>query len=110
MINDAVNEVDETFAVLAEPARRLVVELLSVRPMRAGEIAERVGMSRPAMSRHLRLLRESGLVEVDSSDQDARARTYRLSAARLVALQAWLDQVQAYWSTQLASFKRQAER
>jgi len=105
-----VNDIDATFAALAEPTRRHVVELLSGGSLRAGEIAERVGMSRPAMSRHLRALRESGLVEVDLSGPDARARTYRLSTARLAALGAWLDQLQAYWSQQLGSFKRHAER
>lgn len=61
------------------------------------------------MSRHLRTLREQGLVEVELSEPDARARTYRLSTTRLVALGAWLDQLQAYWAAQLGSFKRHVE-
>jgi DNA-binding transcriptional ArsR family regulator len=110
MINAIVNDIDATFAVLAEPTRRQVVELLSAGPLRAGEIADRVGTSRPAMSRHLRALRAGGLVEVELSDPDGRGRTYRLSPDRLVALRAWLDQMQAYWTAQLGSFKQHAER
>ena len=67
-------------------------------------------MSRPALSRHLRVLRQSGLVEVDTLVDDARGRLYRLRPTSLVALQAWLDQVQASWSEQLGSFKSHAER
>lgn len=104
------NRLDDTLAALSDPTRRRVVELLGASPLRAGEIAERAGMSRPAMSRHLRTLRLSGLVDVDLSAEDARARTYRLRTERLVALRAWLDQVESYWSAQLSSFKEHAER
>lgn len=105
-----VNDIDTTFAALADPTRRRVVELLSTRPLRASEIADMAEMSRPAMSRHLRALRASGLVQVELSDQDARARTYRLRVDRLAPLQAWLDQVEAFWSEQLGSFREHAER
>ena len=67
-------------------------------------------MSRPAVSRHLRVLRASGLVDVESVNEDARGRVYSLRAERFVALQAWLDQVQAFWSEQLGSFKEHVER
>ena len=110
MINAIVNQMDETLAALADPTRRRVVELLSDGPRRAGELAEDVAMSRPAVSRHLRVLRKSGLVDVDSLDEDARGRVYRLRADRFVALHAWLDQVQAFWSEQLGSFKEHVER
>ena len=79
-------------------------------PKRAGELAASVGMSGPAMSRHLRVLRESGLVEAELVDNDARLRMYHLRPQSLVALQAWLDQVEAFWSEQLGSFKAHAER
>ena len=62
------------------------------------------------MSRHLRVLRASGLVEAELVDADARLRVYRLRPERFVALQAWLDQVQAFWAEQLGSFKAHAER
>jgi DNA-binding transcriptional ArsR family regulator len=102
--------VDVTLAALADPTRRAVVDLLGSGPKRAGELAASVGMSGPAMSRHLRVLRESGLVEAELVDEDARLRMYRLRPQSLVALQAWLDQVEAFWSEQLGSFKAHAER
>ena len=82
------------------------------RPRRAGELAADCAMSNPAMSRHLRVLRASGLVEVaaEPADQDARVRVYRLRSEPFVALQAWLDQVQAFWAGQLNAFKGHVER
>ncbi|GAC1305152.1 MAG: metalloregulator ArsR/SmtB family transcription factor [Ktedonobacteraceae bacterium] len=107
-----VNELDTTLAALADPTRRQVVELLREHPRRAGELAAAAAMSGPAMSRHLRLLRASGLVEVEEEriDQDARLRVYRLRPEPFVALQAWLDQVQAFWTDQLEAFKAHADR
>ena len=67
-------------------------------------------MSRPALSRHLKVLRESGLVDVELLDDDGRGRVYRLRGDRLQDLQAWLDQLQAYWAEQLGAFKEHAER
>lgn len=104
------NHIDDAFTVLADPTRRRVVELLSAEPLRASEIADRVGMSRPATSRHLRTLRMAGLVDVRFTDDDARGRSYALRTAELVALRAWLDQLQAHWTTQLHAFKAHAER
>ena len=109
MIHDIVNHLDETFAALADPTRRQVVELLRSGPRRASDIAADLDMSRPAMSRHLKVLRTSGLVEVALAEVDARERVYRLRQESFLALQAWLDQVQAFWNEQLVSFKRHAE-
>lgn len=105
-----MNDLDETLAALADPTRRKVVDLLRKRPRRAGELAATVQMSPPAMSRHLRVLRATGLVQADPTEQDARVRVYRLRPERFVALQAWLDQVQAFWAEQLVAFKAHAER
>lgn len=74
--------------VLADPVRRQIVELLAAGEMGAGEIAERFPVSRPAVSRHLRLLREAGLV---TDEVRAQRRVYRLQRAPLAALDAWLD-------------------
>lgn len=101
---------DATLAALADPTRRRVIELLRERPQPAGELAASVKMSPPAMSRHLRVLRATGLVEAELVDDDARLRVYRLRPERFVALQAWLDQVQAFWGEQLGAFKAHAER
>lgn len=109
MINVIVNYLDDTLTALADPTRRRVVELLRSGPRRAGDIAAEVGMSRQAMSRHLNVLRARGIVDVELVDADGRGRTYRLRGDRLVALSAWLDQVQAGHAEQLAAFKRYAE-
>jgi DNA-binding transcriptional ArsR family regulator len=109
MINVSVNQIDQTFTALADPTRRRVVELLQHGPRRASDIAEGAGMSRAAMSRHLKVLRASRIVDVELLDDDGRGRLYRLRPDQLVALSAWLDQVQAFWAEQLGAFKRHAE-
>ncbi len=98
---------DATFGALADPTRRHVVELLRHRPYRASELADACDASRPAMSRHLKVLRTSGLVEPDGTDvepDDARARTYRLKRERFAELRGWLEEVDRFWSDQLAAF------
>jgi DNA-binding transcriptional ArsR family regulator len=102
---------DRTFAALADPTRRGVIELLRVKPRRAGELADAFAMSAPAMSRHLRVLRKSGLVEEDhNSGDDARVRVYRLRQEPFGALRSWVEQVEAFWTRELASFKEYAEK
>lgn len=103
-------EIDDTFAALADPTRRAVVDLLRVRPRRAGEIAAAFEVSGPAMSRHLRVLRKKGLIEEDRVDDDARVRLYRLKREKFEHLQAWLERVEEFWGDQLAAFKVHAER
>jgi DNA-binding transcriptional ArsR family regulator len=100
---------NDLFGVLADPTRRRVLELLSDEPRRAGELAEFAGTSRPVMSRHLRILLESGLVADERVRDDARARVFRLRPEPMRDVQAWLDQLQAHWNEQLASFKRHVE-
>jgi DNA-binding transcriptional ArsR family regulator len=102
-------DLPDTFAALADPARRQVVQLLGQAPRRAGELAAAVGMSPPAMSRHLRILLEAGLIIDERTDRDARLRYFRLQPESMVALRAWLDQLQAHWDEQLASFRRHVE-
>lgn len=98
------------FGALADPTRLQVVQLLGQRPRRAGELAAAAGMSAPAMSRHLRVLLRAGLIADERLAEDARARVFRLRPQSLAALQAWLDQLQAHWDEQLASFKRHVEK
>ncbi|HJZ74124.1 MAG TPA: metalloregulator ArsR/SmtB family transcription factor [Vicinamibacterales bacterium] len=106
----ARTEIDRTFAALADPARRRVVELLRSEPKRAGDIAAGLGMSAPATSRHLRLLHRSGLVEATSVEEDARLRVFRLRPEPFVALHGWLAEVERFWAGQLDAFKSYAER
>jgi len=109
MILSVHNDIDEALAALADPTRRQVVDLLRQAPRRAGELADDLAVSRPALSRHLRVLRASGLVEAETLTDDARGRLYRLRPDRFTALQAWLDQVQAFWAEQLGAFQRHVD-
>jgi DNA-binding transcriptional ArsR family regulator len=102
--------INETFLALADPTRRGVIELLRQGPLRAGELASALDMNKPAMTRHLRVLRQSGLVHEGVLAQDARVRVYRLRRAPFADLRGWLDEVEAHWSLQLDAFKRHAEQ
>lgn len=102
--------IDRTLAALADPTRRRVVELLRGRPRRAGELARAFGMSPPAMSRHLRVLRTRGLVEEERSEKDGRCRVFRLRPEPFRDLSSWLAEVEAFWGEQLGAFKGHAER
>ena len=100
---------NDPFSVLADPTRRRVLELLSDRPRRAGELAAAAKTSAPVMSRHLRILLESGFVADERVPDDARARVFRMRRQPIGDVQAWLEQLQAHWNEQLKSFKRHVE-
>jgi DNA-binding transcriptional ArsR family regulator len=80
---------------LGDPARRRVVTLLSGGPRRAGELATAVGLSAPAMSRHLRVLLAARVIEDERLEQDARARAFRLRPEAVAAVRSWLDEITA---------------
>jgi DNA-binding transcriptional ArsR family regulator len=101
---------DRTLAALADPSRRGVVDLLCKGPRRAGELAEALSMTPPAMSRHLRVLRETGLIEDEGLDGDARVRVYRLRHEPFSALREWVQDVESFWTAELSAFKAHAER
>jgi DNA-binding transcriptional ArsR family regulator len=100
-----MHNIDSTLEALADPTRRQVIDLLREHPRRAGDLAMAVGASNPAMSKHLRVLRTSGLVEEERDEHDSRVRLYRLRPEPFTDLQSWLEEVQGFWSGQLASFK-----
>jgi len=102
--------VDRTLLALADPTRRRVIDLLRKKPRRASELAEKLSMTRPAMSRHLRVLRKTGLVSEDGLEDDARVRLYRLERARFTELRGWLEDVESFWQDQLLAFKAHAEK
>ena len=107
------NQLGTTFAALADPTRFRVVEALRGRQLSAGDLAAKCSASGPAMSRHLRVLRRTGLVEVvqaQDEEQDARLRMYRLRRERFVSLKDWADHMQTFWNGQLNAFKSYAER
>ncbi len=98
------------FAALADPTRRAAVELLRRGPRRAGELAEALGATPAGLSRHLRVLRESGLVGEEVAEEDGRVRLLHLEHAPFEALRSWVEDVETFWTGQLASFKAHAER
>jgi DNA-binding transcriptional ArsR family regulator len=103
-------DLDRTFAALADPTRRAVVSLLRERPRRAGELAEELDSTPAGLSRHLRVLRESGLVAEEVLGDDARVRVYTLERAQFEAVRAWIEEVETFWTLELSAFKAHAER
>lgn len=104
------SEIDRTLAALADPARRAVVDLLRKEPLRSGDIASALRLSRPATSRHLRVLRQARLVAETTLEDDARGRIYELVPGPFTRLRTWVEEVEAFWGDQLAAFKAHAER
>jgi len=100
---------DRTLAALADPIRRRAIELLGQQPHSAGELAGALGLAPPAMSRHLRALKEGGLVEEGHPAFDARVRIYSLKGGATAELKQWLAETEALWTRQLAAFKRHVE-
>jgi len=86
-----------------------MVELLRQRPHRAGEIATRMKLNAPLVSRHLKVLRTSGLVESSHPEFDTRVRIYVLKPQVLGELKTWLAEIETMWAGQLASFKAHLE-
>ncbi|HLZ77551.1 metalloregulator ArsR/SmtB family transcription factor [Phenylobacterium sp.] len=103
-------QLDQTLAALADPHRRKVVDLLIHGPRAAGDLARELELSPPAMSRHLRTLRHSGLVEESHPPFDARVRIYALRPEPMVHLLRWLEDAEKLWSEQLAAFKAHIEK
>jgi len=100
----------ETLLALADPTRRRVVDLLRKKPQRAGDLAAALDVSPPRLSRHLRILRKSGLIEDSGVDHDARVSLYRLKPEPFERLKDWLQEVESFWTMELAAFKAHAER
>ena len=104
------SEIDRTLAALADPYRRRVVDLLAEGPRAAGDLARELALSPPAMSRHLKTLRQSGLVEESHPEFDARVRIYALRREPMANLKRWLEEAERLWSEQLLAFKAHLER
>ncbi|HLV65920.1 MAG TPA: metalloregulator ArsR/SmtB family transcription factor [Polyangiaceae bacterium] len=104
------DRLSRTFAALADPTRRAAIELLRRGPQRAGELADALGSTPAGLSRHLRVLRESGLVLEEVPEGDARVRIYHLAREPFGELRTWVEDVEAFWGEQLAAFKAYAER
>jgi len=104
-----MTSLDGTLIALADPTRRHVVNLLRRGPRSAGDLALASKMSAPAMSRHLRVLRRTRLVEERGVEHDARIRMYRLRRKPFADLRTWLEGIEAFWSAELEAFKAHAE-
>ena len=91
------------FEVLAEPTRRQVLDLLREQERTVGELVDELDMSQPAVSKHLRVLRDAGLVE---ARVDAQRRIYSLRAEPLVEMDAWLAPYRKFWRGRLAALHR----
>ena len=91
----------DVFDAIADPTRRRMLDLLSARPMAATALAEEFAVSQPAVSRHLRALREAGLVSVSGDRGDGRMRVYSVDPRPLRDVERWLG---AFWQDQLDAF------
>ncbi len=100
----------EALAALADPIRRELVALLAGGERTAGDLAGRFPVSRPAISRHLRVLRQHGLIEEQRPDGDRRGRVYRLRPGSLDPLAGWLDEVRRFWAGHLEQFRTFVEQ
>ena len=106
----AARDIDKTLAALADPVRRRAVELIGSEPRRAGELAAALDLPAPAMSRHLRVLKQGGLVEETHPEYDARVRIYTLKPGAMDAIKTWLAATEEMWAGQLAAFKAHLEQ
>jgi DNA-binding transcriptional ArsR family regulator len=93
---------EATFSALADPTRRAVLDMLREGSQPAGRIAQAFPVSRPAISKHLRLLRQAHLVE---ERREGRHRLYQLNPEPLKAVDSWLEQYRVFWRTSLTSLK-----
>lgn len=91
------------FEVIAEPTRRRILDLLLQRPRSVGELVEQLNMSQPGTSKHLRVLRDAGLVRVR---RDAQRRWYELAPEPLFEIDAWLEPYRRLWATRLDALER----
>jgi DNA-binding transcriptional ArsR family regulator len=94
------------YAALAEPHRRRILDLLRAGERPVADLVERLGLSQPGVSKHLRVLREAGLV---ASRADGRQRLYTLRPQPLAEVDAWLEPYRAYWTERLDALERHLE-
>ena len=98
---------DAVLQALADGSRRTVLEILRDHPASAGELAEALPIARPGVSRHLRVLREAGLVDVQN---DAQRRIYRLRPEALMEVDQWLEDYRALWEQRLDALHTEVAR
>jgi DNA-binding transcriptional ArsR family regulator len=99
--------VESVFEVIAEPNRRAILSLLVSSQQSVGDIERRLGMTQPAVSKHLRVLRDAGFVE---STVDAQRRLYQLKPEPLQEIDAWLAPFRRFWSAHVDALERHLDR
>jgi DNA-binding transcriptional ArsR family regulator len=99
--------VPSAWAALADPHRRVMLELLRESPRPVGELVERTGLTQPGTSKHLRVLRDAGLV---ISRTEGQQRIYALDVGPLVELDAWLEPYRQVWERRLDALERHLDR
>ena len=102
-----IRSVESAFEIIAEPNRRAILSLLVLSQQSVGEIERQLHLSQPAVSKHLRVLREAGFVE---STVDAQRRLYRLKPGPLQEVDMWLAQFRRFWSAHLDALERHLDR
>src|SRR5262249_34835292 len=98
---------ESVFEIIVEPNRRAILSLLAASQQSVGEIERRLGMPQPTVSKHLRVLLETGFVD---STVDAQRRLYRLNPEPLQELEAWLAPFRRFWSAHLDALERHLDR
>jgi len=98
---------ESTFAIIAEPSRRAILSLLAASEQSVGEIEEKLNLSQPSVSKHLRVLREAGFVE---ARVDAQRRLYRIKPEPLMEIDAWLEPFRRYWSVHVDALERHLDQ
>src|SRR6478752_2556892 len=101
------HDMDMVLQALADPSRRTVLEILRDHPATAGELADALPIARPGVSRHLRVLREAGLVDVR---QDAQRRIYSLRPEALMEVDEWLEGYRTLWRSRLDALQTEIAR
>ena len=102
-----INSVESVFEIIAEPNRRAILSLLVSSEQSVGEIERQLRMTQPAVSKHLRVLRDAGFVE---STVDAQRRLYRLKPEPLREMDSWLAQFRRFWSVHVDALERHLDR
>lgn len=102
-----ISRVESVFEVIAEPNRRAILSLLVSSEQSVGEIERQLRLPQPTVSKHLRVLRESGIVE---STVDAQRRVYRLKPERLQEVDEWLAPFRRFWSAHVDALERHLDR
>src|SRR5215469_7455649 len=102
-----IKSMESVFDIIAEPNRRAILSLLASSQQSVGELERQLGMPQPAVSKHLRVLRDAGFVE---STVDAQRRLYRLRPEPLQEVDAWLAPFRRFWSAHLDALERHLDR